>query len=58
MPDFEALVTQLSGVRIGQNDKGRVANVSGTLLKSILADQWIALTERKQNPIVSIPCTQ
>ncbi len=53
MPGFEDLVTQLSGVRIGQNDKGRLANVSGTILKSILADQWIALAERERNALIS-----
>ncbi len=28
MPDFEDLVTQLSGVREGQRDKGRTKNIS------------------------------
>lgn len=53
MPDYEDLVAQLSGVRIGQNDKGRTANVSGTLLKSVLGNRWLNLTKHEQAVLVS-----
>jgi hypothetical protein len=49
----EDLATQLSGVRVGQNDHGRVANVSGHLLHSVMGENWISLTERQQNLLIS-----
>lgn len=47
------LVVQLSGVRIGQRDKGRVENVSGHLVHFIIGDQWNNLSERERHILVS-----
>jgi len=47
------LVVQLSGVRIGQRDKGRVENVSGYLVHSVIGDQWHHLSQREQHALVS-----
>jgi hypothetical protein len=47
------LVAQLSGVRIGQRDKGRVENVSGRLVHFVIGDQWVNLSKREQSILVS-----
>jgi hypothetical protein len=49
----ENLATQLSGVRVGQRDYGRVANVSGHLLHFVIGDEWISLSERQQRSLIS-----
>lgn len=46
------LIVQLSGVRSGQNDYGRVKNVSGYLLEWVL-NVPIDLNNRKHNALVS-----
>ncbi len=53
MADWNDLVTQLSGARIGQGDNGRVANVSGYLLETTIGRNWLTLAKRKQNELVS-----
>ena len=53
MPDIEDLIIQLSGVRIGQRDKGRMANVAGHLLHAILKEQWDSLSKRAKAQLTS-----
>jgi hypothetical protein len=47
------LVIQLSGVRIGQRDKGRVENVSGQVLHFIIGDPWDHLPKHEQHMLTS-----
>jgi hypothetical protein len=47
------LVTQLSGVRIGQDDKGRIENVAGHILHFIIGDQWDNLSKHERHMLVS-----
>jgi hypothetical protein len=47
------LVVQLSGIRIGQRDKGRLENVSSQLIHSIIGNRWDDLSEREQRDLVS-----
>jgi hypothetical protein len=47
------LVVELSGVRIGQRDRGRLENVSGHLVHSIIGHRWDDLSEREQHAFVS-----
>lgn len=47
------LIVQLSCVRIGQRDRGRVENVSGYLIHFIIGDQWDHLSQCEQHALVS-----
>lgn len=53
MPDFEDLISQLSAVRIGQDDKGRTANVAGHLLHSFFKEKWHFVPENVKKKLIS-----
>jgi hypothetical protein len=47
------LIKQLSCVRVGQRDRGRVENVSGYLVHFVIGDQWHHLSQYKQHALAS-----
>lgn len=52
MPSLDDLIVQLSGVRVNQRDRGRVANVAGHLLESVLKDQWHSLADHQKQRLI------
>ena len=57
MPDWKDLVAQLSGVRRGQRDGGRTANVSGYLVHMVVGEEWTSLTTQQRDALIreSVP---